>query len=96
MPPPDLFVGARKGRLFPLERVFSVVMHPGRCHAKSVAEAKSDGKRGQSGRNGNRPSRLFSMICDWNEGDAEMSGGERGILLISHSHAMIRSWGVGI
>jgi hypothetical protein len=54
-------------------------MHPGRCHAKSVPGAEFDGKCGQRGRDGNRPTALFSMICDWNEEDAEKYGGERGI-----------------
>ena len=57
----------------------AVVMHPGRCHAESVPGAEFDGKCGQRGRGGNRPSHLFSIIYEWNGEDAGGSGGERGI-----------------
>ena len=57
----------------------AVVMHPDRCHAKSVPEAEFDGECGQRGQDGNRQSRLFSIVCEWNEEDIGKSGGESGI-----------------
>jgi uncharacterized protein RhaS with RHS repeats len=41
----------------------AVVMHPVRCHAKSVPGTELDGKCGRSGLRGNSPSCLFSMFC---------------------------------
>ena len=41
----------------------AVVMQPGRCHAKSATGGELDGKCGQRGWSGNRPSHLFSDIC---------------------------------
>jgi len=38
-------------------------MHPVRCHPKNVPGAKLDGKCGQRGRGGNRPTSLFSENC---------------------------------
>ena len=62
-------------------------MHPARCHAKSVSEAKFYGKCGPCR---NRTSGLLSIVCQWNEEDEETNGGESGIrthVRVSPKHA---------
>jgi hypothetical protein len=57
----------------------AVVMHPARCHAKTVPGTELDGKSGQCGQDGRRIKRLLSMICQWNQGCTVVYGGESGI-----------------
>src|ERR1039457_6708251 len=57
----------------------TVVMHTAHCHAKNVPETELDGKCGQHEQGGNRTTHVLSMICEWNQLDAVMAGGESGL-----------------